>query len=113
MKLSSALTAALNSDQQDGKPESLTKSSPTKPGISSNLRSTAFPCLFQDDASMADAFEVELDLQKLTLGQDSGLGRWHRKIVDEPMVGGQPLQQLLKSSATKTQLVDTQELGIA
>ena len=87
MKLSSALTAALNSDQKNGKTESLTKTSPTKPGISSNLRSTAFPCLFQDNASTEDAFEVELDLQKLTLGQDSGLGRWRRKIVDEPMVG--------------------------
>lgn len=68
MGKASALTAALNSTQ------SLDQASSTATSNSSSV-SSAFPCLYQRDSGAEDAFEVDLDLQKLRLSNTPKLNR--------------------------------------
>lgn len=80
MGQASALTAALNSGQTTN------KAGPTAISSSSTV-SSAFPCLYQDENSAEDAFEVDIDLNKLRLGASPGISQSnHRKSLDGPQV---------------------------
>ena len=74
-RMASALTAALQSGQAEK------KQSPTAyPNV--NLHRSAFPCLYQDEASKEDDFEIDLSLNKLSLGASPGLSIRGRSSLD-------------------------------
>ena len=68
MGKASALTAALNSSQSPDKASSTATSN-------SSSVSSAFPCLYQRNSGADDAFEVDLDLEKLRLSNTPKLNR--------------------------------------
>lgn len=73
----SALSAALLS--KDAAP---TQQRPTGESKSSTLSRSAFPCLYQDAQSTEDTFEVEVNLNKLSLGTSPGPSSFRRPSVD-------------------------------
>lgn len=60
---SSALTAALHSSTNAAQP----RAAGPEAGVAANVKSGAFPCLFQDGTSAVDTFEVELDIERLNI----------------------------------------------
>ncbi len=74
-KMASALTAALQSGQTTQK-----QGTTTYPGVS--VARSAFPCLYQDEASKEDAFEIDLSLNKLSLGTSPLPASWSRRSLD-------------------------------
>lgn len=74
MSAVSALTTALTDDGRPREPQGL--SSIAENSIPSTISSSAFPCLSEGGPS-GDAFEVELDLKKLTLGEKDD--RWGKR----------------------------------
>ena len=84
----SMLSAALAGEAQhlNGSPTNKPSSPPAAFG--NKLKASAFPCLYQDSECVAhDTFEVEHDLQGLSVGS-AGNRMWRqlRHSLDEPVV---------------------------
>ena len=81
----SALSAALQGDQKGS--SSKLNALPLGGGTSSNLSKSAFPCLYQDASSGEDTFEVDVDLNlnKLSLGTSPGPASFRRRSLDDPV----------------------------
>ena len=75
----SALSAALQSSKSGTELNTL----PVQDSGTSSLARSAFPCLYQDAKSVEDTFEVDLDLNKLSLGKSPGPASFRRRSLDD------------------------------
>ena len=93
MGQASALTAALSSSKNLSQENSSNHSSNNSSSVSS-----AFPCLYQNESTAEDAFEVDLDLGKLRLSSTPKMSSSRRRSsLDASQVIHDPIDPQLAS----------------